>query len=187
SRVASVASSVHATTIRAHVIDVDGGAIAGARVGVLTVNRPLEGDDYYYVTSPQVEFVAGTTATTDAAGACDVAIERLDANSIVDVVATADGFNAGLWPRARLGDDVFFTLARANELSGTVRDLSGAPIAGALIRWVAAGPRRFEGAVRSGADGRFRFASYPGAWLRLGGGDSDAHETTWISVVADGF
>jgi hypothetical protein len=175
----SIEATPAAATIRAHVVDESGRPIAGARVGVL---EPAD-ESLAPADAPPVRFIAGTEETTDAEGECDVPLAAADAKRIVDLVAVADGANPGLWRRARAGDSVFITLTRASELSGIVRDLAGAPVAGAAIHWFVHGPRRFEGSATSGADGRYRIP-YPGRFLHFG---PDEWQPTWFEVTADGF
>jgi hypothetical protein len=54
----------------------------------------------------------------------------------------ATGRGPGWWPNARAGDRISLTLKRTGALAGVVRDLSGAPIAGAVVRAVVRGPRQ---------------------------------------------
>lgn len=175
-----VESPSAAAVIRARVVDEAGRPIEGARVGVL--ERADEGVASHE--NPPIRVVAGSESTTNAEGECDVPLPQEDAKRIVDLVALADGWNAGLWRRARAGESVFITLTRASELSGIVRDLAGAPVAGATIHWFVHGPRRFEGSATSGGDGRFRLATYPGRILHFG---PDEYQPTWFEVTADGF
>ena len=167
-----------AATLRVRVCDEAGAPIAGARVGVL---KPAEPNRNGVVEAP-LEFVDGTSAATSAMGESDVALP--DATAIVDVAATAPGFAAGFWPRARVGDEIGLELGPAAELTGFVRDRRGVPVAGAAIRWSCNGRRRASGATKSSADGSYHLVDVVEVPSHV-----DASETffPWFEVEADGF
>jgi RNA polymerase sigma-70 factor (ECF subfamily) len=169
-----------AREIVAHVADESGTPLAGVRVGVANPIDAARGDP---ATEP-FSFVASSVVTTSAEGDATFVLDEAHAKRIVDVAALADGFVPGWWPNARAGDRIAITLKRNRALSGVVRDLAGAPIAGAVVRAIVQGPRRFEATTTSAADGSYRLADYLGPIPSFELGDS---APSWMTVAADGF
>jgi RNA polymerase sigma-70 factor (ECF subfamily) len=169
-----------AREIVAHVADESGTPLAGVRVGVANPIEAARGDS---ATQP-FTFVAGSVAATSAEGEVTFVLDETHAKRVVDVAALADGFVPGWWPNARAGDRIAITLKHSGALAGVVRDLAGAPIAGAVVRAVVQGPRQFEATTTSAADGSYRLAGYLGPIVRF---ERDDDAPSWMTVAADGF
>jgi RNA polymerase sigma-70 factor (ECF subfamily) len=169
-----------AREIVAHVADESGTPLAGVRVGVANPIDAARGDP---ATEP-FSFVASSVVTTSAEGDATLVLDEAHAKRIVDVAALADGFVPGWWPNARAGDRIAITLKRSGALLGVVRDLAGSPIAGAVVRAIVQGPRRFEATTTSAADGSYRLAGYLGPVVRF---ERDDSAPSWMTVAADGF
>jgi len=166
--------------IVAHVADENGAPLAGVRVGVADAIESGRGDPAL----PPFSFVASSVAETSAEGEASFVLDDAHAKRIVDVAALADGFIPGWWPNARAGDRIAITLKRSGALFGVVRDLAGAPIAGAVVRAIVQGPRQFEATTTSAADGSYRLAGYLGPVVRF---ERDDSAPSWMTVAADGF
>jgi RNA polymerase sigma-70 factor (ECF subfamily) len=172
--------AVSSRAIVAHVADESGAPLAGVRVGVVV---SIEGGRTERSSLP-FSFVDGSVATTTGEGEATFVVDEAHVNRIVDVAALADGCVPGWWPNARAGDRIALTLKRSGALAGVVRDLSGAPIAGAVVRAVVHGPRQFDATTTSASDGSYRLAGYLGPNVRF---SQDQWEPSWMTVAADGF
>lgn len=148
-------------TIRGTVRTVGGGPIAGAQVCVHFATDGLASDEWR--TPP--------CATTDATGAYALA-HLLPVRH--GVAASAVGHQAREWQNAR-GEPDSFLLAPGEvrtvdfalppggaEVSGTVEDVSGGPIVGALVAISSGDLENVAATTRTDAQGRFTLWSTPG-------------------------
>jgi RNA polymerase sigma-70 factor (ECF subfamily) len=106
-----------------------------------------------------------------------------DATRAYQVYAQAEGFSPASATDVRAGSEITLTLRDARALTGTVRDLTQRPVAGARVQW-----RWLLGAVRveregtSGADGSYRIDDLPPP-------EAIVHPNTrqWILCEAEGY
>jgi len=173
-----------ARTVHGRVVDEVGEPVAGARVGWLAPAAPLDSRaDRLF--APPFDWNSGTiTTSTDGSFELPWDDALAGGRSTLDFTVTAAGFEPRLWPRARAGERIVVTLWRGIDCFGTVRDMTGAPVVDATVRWRVHGDRLVSESAVTDGEGRYRFER---AWPSHGSSLAGDGVTPWIDVVADGF
>jgi RNA polymerase sigma-70 factor (ECF subfamily) len=158
--------------IRGRVVDAGGAPVAGATVVAVPsftglVSRPAG---------------RATSARAGADGSFDVAVD--DVTPSFRVAADAPRHAPAVLDDVRPGDAVTLALGAGASLTGRVRDLANAPVAGARVRWTASlgtGAALVRSAT-SDADGSYRIDDLPPGRARFPVADFTASD---FSVVAE--
>jgi RNA polymerase sigma factor (sigma-70 family) len=170
--VAATTNATPAPRVRGRVLDAHGAPVAGATVVAVPASVGI-------VTTTEGK---ATSTTSAADGSFDLAVS--DVAPTFRLFADAPRRSPAASEQVRPGEDVTLVLAACSSLAGRVRNMSGEPISGARIRWIAT--LDADAAVVRGAttdkDGAYRIDGLPPSRGRLHVASSRQED---LAVVAE--